>query len=282
MTPADLDRVLRLLRPLSVRWARRSVPEADAEDVAHAALEVLIRESATIHPDAASAWLRAAISFKALEVLRRQREVLLEELPDQMAAEQGPEDTLVRVQLTTVVQEALARVPSFRRSVVVKVIGEERPLAEVAREEGVPESTVRVRVEQGRDDLRAVLVRQRAAESRKTRGLTSWAAMLGLGDVRAWARRALVAFGATAAGGVLLTSLEGAEIEASAEEPPPAQRVEVAPLPWAATVPVAEPAVREVFVRREARANGAGLTHPSRTHHDVGARMLRERLERPE
>ena len=199
MTPSEVETAVRSLRPLCVRWAR-SVVGGDAEDVAQAALEALVRKGPLIEAGAATAWLRTAVYYLARSHMRGRKELLV--TGPELASDGDPEDTLASAQLSAEVQAALARVSSTRRPILVGVLADGRTLAAVAREEQIPESAARRRLADGTEDLRGALSRQRAAERRRTGGFSSFAAMLGLADVR-WGWLAPV-LGATIAGGALL------------------------------------------------------------------------------
>jgi RNA polymerase sigma factor (sigma-70 family) len=202
VTPDAAHRLATVLRPQAVRWASDYVDAQDAEDVAQTALEVLLRRADGIHPDAAYEFLRVTVWRAAASYRRAQREVLTDaERPDPGP---DPEVTLASAEVSQAVREAVARMPESRRF-VVEVLGGDRPIADVAREEGIPESTARGRRDAAADALRADLERQRAREKRRG-GSTSWAFLPAWIDVRAaWKRLALLGTtAAVAAGGASL------------------------------------------------------------------------------
>lgn len=261
MTPSEVETAVRSLRPLCVRWAR-SVVGGDAEDVAQAALEALVRKGPLIEAGAATAWLRTAVYYLARSHMRGRKELLV--TGPELASDGDPEDTLASAQLSAEVQAALARVSSTRRPFVVGVLAEGRTLAAVAREEQIPESAARRRLADGTEDLRGALSRQRAAERRRTGGFSSFAAMLGLADVRwGWLAPGLAAI---TAGGVLLT-FSTPDLRPTPDE-----------LPVRAFVAVA--VEQETALPRAER--GAERVSPAapRKAHDAGARMLAARLAR--
>jgi len=252
----------------------------DAQDVAQSAIEVLLRKADTVERGVVTVWLWRVVLHKAQELRRCRREALLatERQPDRAAPDPDPEVTLRSAELGAAVQRALAEIPASKRRILEAVALEERSLAEVAREEGVPESTVRSRLQVATDQLRGSLERRRREESRRTGGHTSWLLLPWAGDVRAgW--RALAALGATAAvvaGGALLhispPSLGPTEIGE------PARAAQVYTVQQATPLPSAERgAEREASVGRGRAAPG----HAPRRRHDVAARMLAERLAHP-
>jgi RNA polymerase sigma factor (sigma-70 family) len=265
VTPDAARRLATVLRPQAVRWASDYVDAQDAEDVAQTALEVLLRRAEAIHPDAAYEFLRVTVWRAASSHRRAQREVLTDaERPDPGP---DPEVTLASAEVSQAVRDAVARMPESRRRVVVEII-DGRTVADVARDEGIPESTARDRLRAGEDELRADLTRQRAAEKRKS-GSTSWMLMPWAIDVRTWWRRATMALGASAAvaaGGALLhtsPTLQPTSIDA------PARVLDVDTI-RPVTSTTAERGVDRVVPARP------------RARHDVGARMLAERMRRPE
>jgi len=166
----------------------------DAQDVAQSAIEVLLRKADTVERGVVTVWLWRVVLHKAQELRRCRREAMLatERQPDRAAPDPDPEVTLRSAELGAAVQRALAEIPASKRRILEAVALEERSLAEVAREEGVPESTVRSRLQVATDQLRGSLERRRREESRRTGGHTSWLLLPWAGDVRAgW--RALAA-----------------------------------------------------------------------------------------
>jgi RNA polymerase sigma-70 factor (ECF subfamily) len=267
VTPAELDATTREMRPLLVRWAASVVPGPAAEDVAQEALVALHRRRDDVPVERAAAWLREAVRRIALHTYRG-REVPVEEL-DAVDPAPSPEVTLASAQLSEAVREALARVPASRREVVVEVLGEGASVAEVARERGIPESTVRSRLAADVEALRDDLHRQRVSEKRRG-GSTSWCvAVLGLTDVRAALRR-IALLAATTTGGALLILPAGPRLGPTAIDAP-SRAVMVDTVRPVTALPAAERSVGrpEPVARLRAR-------------HDVAARMLAERLRRPE
>ena len=126
-------------------------------------------------------------------------------------------------------------------------------------------STARVRARDGAADLRGLLKRSREKEKRRTGGFSSWAAMLALLDLRAWARRSLAAFGAATMGGALYTLTVPVE-------PRLPEAVVIAPVVLAEDAPL--PDTREP---REAPASPVVVVR-ERARHDAGRRFRAERF----
>lgn len=274
MTPDQARAAAVALRPAAVRWAASYVAAVDAEDVAHAAIAVLLERAEVIAPAAAASWLRTAVLHKAREHARARRE-LPAEAPERPADTPDPEDTLVSAQLTAVVREAMDRLEASRRAILDGVLLDERPLAEVAREHGIPESTGRARLEAGTEQLQQDLHRQRVREKRRTGGSSSWALLPAGLDLRAWWRRAVAALGgaaAVAAGALVYMAPE--QLGQTPEEP----------LARAAEVEVVRLATNDAQAERgqDAQPVRSAYTLAPRARHDAAARMLTERLRRPE
>lgn len=264
MSPDEASAVVAALRPTALRWAESYVDAQDAEDVAQDALAVLLQRPERVDLGSVDRWLRTTVWRTASTHRRRRREVLVGELPEP-AADDNPEVTLRSVELQRVVQAALARLPASRRVPVVEVLGEGRTQADVAAELEEPESAVRRRKDDGAEELRADLHRQRVAERRRTGGFSSWCAMVGIQDVRALARR-VTALGAAAAGGALLHMGLGGPVLGPTPDEAPARAVIVEPL----VQPSAATAVRGVEVIEVAPAR-------PRARHDAGQRFRADR-----
>jgi RNA polymerase sigma-70 factor (ECF subfamily) len=255
------------LRGQAVAWARSyGLSTADAEDVAHAALETLLQKGAEVRRECVHAWLRTVVLHKAREHSRARREVLAE-TAEPVAEVPDPEDTLVSRQMTAQVRAALACIPPSRRDVVRLVAIDGRTLDEAAAAEGVPESTVRARLRDGTADLRGELSRRRAEERRKSGGFSSWLAAWGILDLRVWARRSLAALGAATLGGALTALTVSSEPVAAPQTP-----VAVAPVVLVEDAPL--PDTRE---HREAPAASQPVVR-ERTRHDAGRRFRAERF----
>jgi RNA polymerase sigma factor (sigma-70 family) len=270
VTPADLDAVCREMRPALVRWASSLVPHRVAEDVAQEALMALTRHRDRVSRQEAAAWLREAVRRQALAAWRGLRE-MPEEAPE-VAASETPEDTLVSAQLTAAVRRAMDDVAESRRRILQAVTIDERQVVDVAREVGIPESTAHGRLEAATTEVRDALHRQRVAERRRTGGSSSWMLMPFM-DVRAWWRRALALLGTTAAVAAGGASLHISPTLGPTPEEPLARAAEVEPLRLPTPLPAAEHGVERVSNPYE---------FVPRARHDVAARMLAERMRRPE
>jgi len=264
---------------MCVRWARRYVGASEAEDIAQAALLALVQKGHTVEVHAAAAWLRTAVSYKARSHGRGHRELLDGEI--EIAADGDPEATLASAEISAEVTRALATVAHQRRAILYPVLAEGRPIAEVARELGVPQSTARVRLRDGAADLHGVLERRRVAERRRSRGSTSWGVLVAWwGGLWRRTRHAAVEWGPVALGLAATLAVEEPVTVAPVADELPARAFEVAPLRFATTLPPAERGAREAPVKKDRSATAVPATDrsPRRTH-DAPARMLRERVE---
>jgi len=262
-------------RPIIRAWAR-SYGCRDDEDVAQEVLLAFAREPEVRDP---KAWLRTVTLRIARDHQARRRELLVEELPVLAAEEDGPEETLVSSQRRRSVWQAIRSLVAPRRRVLVQVAIEGRPLADVAREEGIPESTARSRLREAERDVGADLARRREEERRRSGGFTSWLAAIGLLDLRSFFRARHALAGAIVAGGVLaiLWPVESPRPAPPApaviapvalvEDPLPVEEVEETAPP----APTAEPARPAQEVRPPAE----------RARHDAGRRFRAERFGRP-
>lgn len=286
VTPAELDAVARESRPRLVRLASKLVPHRVAEDVAQEALAALAKAAGDVPIEKSGAFLTKAVSNQALAAWRGIREVPVDSstVPEP-ASDETPETTLRSFEIAAEVQRELRRMPAGRRAVVVGVLAEGRTQAEVAEMERIPESKLRVWLAKGAEDLRGAFTRSRASEKRRSGGFSSWAVIWAIADarrmlralwpssVRAAIRPAAAALGAITLGGVL-HHLGSVETLAPTEDELPARAAEVAPVRWAESTALALPGVE-----REA-ASAVPATGP-RKRHDIGERVLRERLAHP-
>ena len=282
VTPQEHAAVASSYRPAVRGWVIGCVSERDVDDVVQSVFEALARDYARIDLCAVPTWLRKVTRGKVIDHGRKRREAL-DDPPEPPSGEPDPERTLRSRELAAAVQEGLRRVPSSRRGVLVAVALEGRTVADVARAEGIPESTVQSRYEQAGKDLRAVMERERASERRRSGGFTSWAFGLGvLADLRTlvlrW-RRAIGVGGAAVVAGALLGGAMPAEVSTRGElptrsAPEPVVLVEEPP------APAPPPFVPEAPV--DARTSAPSIVekppadHRPRLHHDLHRHFERE------
>ena len=264
VSPADVAAASRSYRPAVVAWARQCVPACDVEDVVQSVMLAFVEKGATLAPQATAAWLRTATFHKVKQSLAR-RDVPTE-APDVACDAPSPEDTLASREVAEQLHRAIHKVPPSRREIVTRVHGEGLTIAAVAVAEGIPESMARRRLSDGTADLRAEVTRERRKEKRRTGGFSSWAAMLALLDLRAWARRSLAALGAATAGGALVISADSWAPVATPEA------VMVAPVTLAEDAP--PPDTREP---RETPRPAAVMVR-ERARHDAGRHFRAERF----
>jgi RNA polymerase sigma-70 factor (ECF subfamily) len=232
------------------------------DDVVQEVWLAFARDSHKVDAEHAAGWLRAVARTKVVDHVRHRRDALTDP-PEPPSAAPSPEDTLRSRELAESVRRAMAEIVVSRRRVLDAVALEGRPLAEVAREEGIPESTARSRLRDGEADLRGVLSRRREGERRRS-GFTSWVAAWGLLDLR----RLRWPLAAAVAGGAL------AMWPASAEAPRRALPAAVAPVAL-----VEDPRPADAPPWRAERVEAVGVVAvPARARHDAGRRFRVERF----
>ena len=263
MTPPESNAVARSYARAVRGWVSECVSARDVDDVVQSVFEAFARDAHKVDVATVAGWLRAVTRTKVVDHLRQRREDLTDP-PEPASDAPSPEDTLQSQELTESVRKAMAEIVVSRRRVLDAVALEGRPLAEVAREEGIPESTARSRLREGEADLRGVLSRRREGERRRS-GFTSWRAAWGLLDLRRlrWPLAAVVAGGALA--------MWPASTEAP-RRPVPAAVAPVALVEDPA--PVESPRAVEVVVVGE-------KAPPARARHDAGRRFRAERFGAP-
>ncbi len=244
MSPAEVETVAKLYRSAVVRWAESYVAAAEVEDLVQDTFRLLTEKASDVEPAKAAAWLRTTVWRLAREHRPDRRLAVVEQLPEVASPELNPEDTLQSLQLREWEQAALNQIAESRRTILQRVANGET-LAEVARAEDEPESTVRKRADVAVAQVRGILQREAAAERRRSGGFSSWSFVLAILDLlRRWrevsrkmtARTAVLptvaALGATVLGGALQTFFTApVERPLPAGEPAEVAEVVLAPDP---------------------------------------------------
>ena len=268
MTPPESNAVARSYARAVRGWVSECVSARDVDDVVQSVFEAFARDAHKVDVATVAGWLRAVTRTKVVDHLRQRREDLTDP-PEPASDAPSPEDTLQSQELTESVRRAMAEIVVSRRRVLDAVALEGRPLADVAREEGIPESTARSRLREGEADRRGKRECQRAAERRQG-GFSSWLVAWGLMDLRVWARRGPAALGAAAAGGALYISATSGETLASTPDERPVLAFEA---------PSVSQPVTGWAERGQERVT-AEVTRP-RERHDAGRRFRAERFGQP-
>lgn len=277
VTPAEARAAAMTLRGRAVSWARSvGLDVSAAEDVAHEALETLIRKAEVVEREAVVAWLRSTVFYKVREHRRGGRELLVD--APETAAHGDPEDTLQSAELSAAVRAAMDRIADSRRAILHEVLAEGRSPTQVAAEQGVPESTLRARLQGAAEALRGDLHRQRVAEQRRTGGHSSWSMVALAGWQRVerrlramTVRRLVAALAAITVGGVPLTSEDVETLGPTPEE---------LPVVAVAVEPLVQPAAAQAERGRDEPVSPA-YRLPARGRHDASARFRAERWGRP-
>lgn len=148
------------------RFARRSLGDAGlAEEAVQEAFVRAWRASATYDPARSSqrTWLFAILRNVVIDLVRarRSRPALASGAGGEQDAAAGlAEDGIDRMLTLWQVEAALAELADDHRHVLVEVHWRGRPYAEVARELGIPEGTVKSRVHYGLRAMRGALEAQ--------------------------------------------------------------------------------------------------------------------------
>jgi len=130
----------------------------DAEDLAQEVFLAAYRHLASYDPcqGAFSTWLLTIARNKCLNARKKQRPIVLDELPE-TADPRAPDADLAEAEWFRRLDQALASLPFEQRTAFVLAEIQGRPHEEIARIEGVPVGTVKSRVSRARDKLRTLL-----------------------------------------------------------------------------------------------------------------------------
>lgn len=135
------------------------IPNAhDREDMAQEAFLAAYQHLASYDArhGAFSTWLLTIARNKCLNARKKQRPVVLDELPE-TAEPRPPDAELVEAEWFQRLDQALAALPFEQRTAFVLAEIQGRPHEEIGRIEGVPVGTVKSRVSRAREKLRALL-----------------------------------------------------------------------------------------------------------------------------
>lgn len=148
----------REVRRRCLREARRYLPDAEAEDaVQEALLRAYRRRDAWVPPSGPLPWLLTITrneAFRLLDRNRRSRTVPVADPPDQP----GEDSELERVLLRMAVADGTLGLPDEDRALLQMRYGDEDlDNAEIGRRLGIPEGTVKSRLNRVRGQLRPLL-----------------------------------------------------------------------------------------------------------------------------
>lgn len=134
---------------------------ADAEDATQQVFMIAARKLDIIVPDQARSFLYGTalrVANNARRGLRRRREVLDDEMPDEPEANaRGPEQIAQLVQARRLLSQVLDRLPEKHRRVILLAEIEQLEVPEIAALEGVPVGTAASRLRVAREKFRALL-----------------------------------------------------------------------------------------------------------------------------
>jgi len=150
--------MLRVLRPVLFAYFARRVDSAAADDLAQQALLIITREFRTVTPDGAARWLVTVARNVVRDEFRRTSRAATRHAPAQDAhAVAAPEITAARAEYGELAEAIVAAAhTACTASLRAVVLGVMRGLdvPEIARELGVSEPAVRVRLTRARALLR--------------------------------------------------------------------------------------------------------------------------------
>ncbi len=134
--------------------ARRAPAGVDPEDVVQDVLARMVERASDVPPGRVQAWALTTARHAIVDLLRRRRPAPLDE-----AAVPAPEEDLDATDLAGCLRPMLDLLDDDDRWILEQVDAGGRSQADLARELGVPASTVKSRVQRARQRLRALLER---------------------------------------------------------------------------------------------------------------------------
>jgi RNA polymerase sigma-70 factor (ECF subfamily) len=138
---------------------RNLIPNAhDGEDLAQEVFLAAYQHLASYDPrqGAFSTWLLTIARNRCLNARKKQRPVVLDELPEP-AGPPAPDAEAAEAEWFGQLDQALAALPFGQRTAFVLAEVQGLPHEEIARIEGVPVGTIKSRVSRAREKLRALL-----------------------------------------------------------------------------------------------------------------------------
>jgi len=163
----ELDALLRVLRPLVFDYFIRRVDRASADDLAQRTLWIIAQRYRGVAPEHASRWLVTVARNVVRDEFRRFARAAARHAPEQegisVATTEAPEASVEYAELVrAVVAAAQTACPASLRVVVLGLV-RGLDVSELARELGVSEPAVRVRLTRARAVLRRELRQFREA-----------------------------------------------------------------------------------------------------------------------
>lgn len=183
MSPEDCAAVVHAHASRVQGWAAKYAPKGvDPRDVAQEVFRVFYARREDVVAPAVRDFLHTTTWNVCLDLKKRAArrarlgEVLVDVVPD-VPASIDIEATLAGAELHEHLREAMERLAVQERRVTQRIVVDGVSAADVAREEKLPESTVRSRLRSALDRVRRGLLRERREEKARTGGYASWGLM---------------------------------------------------------------------------------------------------------
>lgn len=171
--PPDIDPVARALagddeefavlldnyRPLMLRVAASVVGREEAEDAAQEAALLAWRHRDAFDGRDPAAWLATITRRRCIDMLRRRHfvTVVLDHLPERADPAQEPEPAALAHEVGEAILLALAALSDRQADAVWRCCADGQTMGEAAAANGVPVTTVKMRLNAARQRLRALL-----------------------------------------------------------------------------------------------------------------------------
>jgi RNA polymerase sigma factor (sigma-70 family) len=156
----SIAELVRRFQPWALDFATAVLRDRDeAEDaVQEAFLTALDRLPDLRDPEAFPAWLRQIIRTHGSRAARRRRDLPLDDQAEQAGREESALSRMEREELARKVREAVAALPPAGRETVVMFYIDDMKCSQIAGQLGVPQGTVKRRLHDARERLRAMLL----------------------------------------------------------------------------------------------------------------------------
>lgn len=129
----------------------------DAADLTQEVSLIALSERGTLQAESAEGWVMTAAKNKAIDMLRKQKPVLMDELPEK-AAEETPMSLLLKAEQKEHLQIALNLLPPKDRDIIIRRDLEEASYKNLAAEYGLSEDAVRQRYSRALKKLKKIIV----------------------------------------------------------------------------------------------------------------------------
>ena len=152
--------LIRIFRPRALELAASLLEDRDlAEDAVQEAFLTALSELPKLRePEAFSAWFRQIVRTRCNRIIRRRKELPIDDVEEQLHSADSPAKHLELEELCSKVREAMRNLPSAERETVEMFYFDQRNCASIASLLQCPGGTIRRRLHDARKRLRGMLL----------------------------------------------------------------------------------------------------------------------------